>query len=55
MNASLQRHPLYVGDVVEKLKSQGRIRVAPSLTPKQVDAFKMAIKDQKRSKKAMSL
>lgn len=42
---SSQRHPLYVGDLVAKLKAQGLIRVASSMTPKQVDALKMALKD----------
>lgn len=56
MNATSQRHPLYVGDVVTKLKAKGLIRVTAPMTEKQVDALKMAIKDRRRSqKKAMSL
>lgn len=51
MNATSQRHPLYVGDLVAKFKAQGLIRVSNPLTSRQLDAVKTAVRDQKRSQK----
>lgn len=51
---TIHQNPLYVGDLVAKYKAKGLIRVAPEMSQKQVEAFKMALKDQKRALKMRS-